>query len=174
MNTNNLLSKKIKIEIFLNVTFVNFLLLVLVVLPTIILWISIENEVAEKISMYFSILVLLFILINFLSISYRIKVYRYEVKDDYLSVRYGFFIRTTKVIPMIKILMVTSKQNIIERSLKTASLEVVTAGANVKINHIDVQHVDELNRFINDKLKQKSNLSSEKGMIENELEETSE
>ncbi len=154
--TMQALSKKIKIEIFINTTIANFFIAMPILIAFVVKQFVKFDDTANRIFLYGSLFLGLIIVLNFIGIFYRTAIYRYEVKSDYLSVTEGFFIKSKKIVPIIKILMTNSKQNLIERSLKTASIKVITAGGTVNLCHIDCEKIDELNDYINKKIEEKS------------------
>ncbi len=93
------------------------------------------------------------------------KRYKYEIKDDEIYLEYGVIFKRTIILPLIQLQDVGYNEGPIRMLLGLATLQVSTAGADLKIEGLNKQTAVEMVDALNQKAK---DLITAKKQSENE------
>ena len=143
LSTIQKLSKKVVSVWRITAVIVVLIVTLVVAIPTIILIALVELSI---IFILLPILLLIVLLVVFVIIipMIRYKRFSYMVSDDEIVIRYGIFIITHTVVPMVKIQYTDTTQGPIMRMFKLAAIKVMTAGGTVSIPGLPVNDAESM------------------------------
>lgn len=115
-------------------------------------WIN-KYEFYVNISITIILIVLLLNIFIYPIIEY--KQWRYIITEDKIDFSEGIYFIKRTIIPISRIQHIKVNEGPINRFLKLANIEIVTAGGIHKIPNIELEQAERIGKYLNNKIKEK-------------------
>lgn len=155
----NKLSIKAKKSWFIGRTITAIILLGIILGVKYFLKYQIKVQWINKYELYINIfvtIILIGLLLNiFIYPIFEYKQWRYIITEDKIDFSEGIYFIKRTIIPVSRIQHIKVNEGPINRFLKLADIEIVTAGGVHKIPNIELEQAERIGKYLNNKIKEK-------------------